>query len=129
MTEREKQIKALLEKARKIQGGFVHEDSDCDCFACQTVDIIDQILALLPEPCPTCGGSKEVRPKHIRSAHEALPYMIPCPKCQSQEPAEPESELRKELWEYDGRLELPTISIQDLLDLCAPPSSMPQESG
>ena len=40
-------------------------------------------------------------------------------KPESQEPGEkPDSELRKELWEYDGRFELPTFSIQDLLDLC-----------
>ena len=81
-------IRGLLEKARKqilhnhaggdyVGSGFAEED--CDKF-------IVKALTLLPEPCPTCGGSKEVRPKHIRSAHEALPYMIPCPKCQSQEP-------------------------------------------
>ena len=86
MTDREKQIEAWILKAKdQILIDYDHYEP--------ATLYLDHALNLLQEPCPTCGGSKEVRPKHIRSAHEALPYMIPCPKCQSQEPAKPVSEL------------------------------------
>ena len=90
-------IRGLLEKARKqilhnhaggdyVGSGFAEED--CDKF-------IVKALALLPEPCPTCGGSKKVH-HSVRaktkgmSVGVSIPCEIRCPDCQSQEPAKPD---------------------------------------
>ena len=95
-------IRALLEKARKqilhnhaggdyVGSGFAEED--CDKF-------IVKALALLPEPCPTCGGSEQV-PDFDKPTPEGKPFAFAhnqCPECQSQEPdAEFVSELTKRI--------------------------------
>ena len=61
------------------------DDKKCVC----PRGIAQKALTLLPEPCPTCGGSGKLHCKSV------TPGTINCPDCQSQEPAET-SEFVKE---------------------------------
>ena len=75
------------------------DDKKCVC----PRGIAQKALALLPEPCKTCGGSRrvwwDVLDKVVIDIVDACQMpggaaeAIDCPDCQSQEPAEPVSEL------------------------------------
>ncbi len=70
----DKNIEKMLNKAHTESRAYqwiMRDMSSC----------INQILLLLPEPCPTCGGSGVKPRKHYDMSD---PDDIPCPDCQSK---------------------------------------------
>lgn len=47
MSEQNKEMIELLEKARNDDLKYTHDDSCCDCHCCRAIDKIDIVLALL----------------------------------------------------------------------------------
>ena len=83
MTDREKQIEAWILKAKdQILIDYDHYEP--------ATLYLDHALNLLQEPCQTCGDKKRIGWDAFNPCTGKNDWKgtLPCPDCQSQEPAE-----------------------------------------